>query len=36
MPLFVRGAFELWFGADLPESSRDSEGCLFQSVRGPR
>jgi uncharacterized protein YndB with AHSA1/START domain len=26
------GAFELWFGVDLPEGSRGSEGCLFHSV----
>ncbi len=27
------GAFELWFGVDLPEGSRGSEGCKFHSVR---
>jgi len=27
------GAFELWFGPDLPEGSRGSEGCRFHSVR---
>jgi len=26
------GAFELWFGLDLPEGSRGSEGCMFHSV----
>jgi uncharacterized protein YndB with AHSA1/START domain len=26
------GAFELWFGVNLPEGSRGSEGCLFHSV----
>jgi uncharacterized protein YndB with AHSA1/START domain len=26
------GAFELWFGVDMPEGSRGSEGCLFHSV----
>lgn len=26
------GAFELWFGVDLPEGTRGSEGCLFHSV----
>ena len=26
------GAFELWFGVDLPEGSRGSEGCRFHSV----
>lgn len=27
------GAFELWFGVDLPEGSRGSEGCRVHSVR---
>jgi uncharacterized protein YndB with AHSA1/START domain len=27
------GAFELWFGVDLPEGTRGSEGCKFHSVR---
>jgi len=27
------GAFELWFGVDLPEGSRGSEGCKVHSVR---
>ncbi len=26
------GAFELWFGIDLPEGSRGTEGCLVHSV----
>ncbi len=27
------GAFELWFGVDLPEGSRGSEGCRVHSLR---
>ncbi len=27
------GAFELWFGVDLPEGTRGSEGCKFHSVK---
>ena len=27
------GAFELWFGIDLPEGSRGSEGCKVHSVK---
>ena len=27
------GAFELWFGVDLPEGSRGSEGCKVHSVK---
>ena len=27
------GAFELWFGVDLPEGTRGSEGCKVHSVR---
>jgi len=27
------GAFELWFGVELPEGSRGSEGCKVHSVR---
>ncbi len=27
------GAFELWFGVDLPEGTRGSEGCLVHSVK---
>jgi len=27
------GAFELWFGVDMPEGSRGSEGCKVHSVR---
>lgn len=27
------GAFELWFGLDLPEGSRGSEGCKVHSVK---
>jgi uncharacterized protein YndB with AHSA1/START domain len=27
------GAFELWFGVDLPEGSRGSENCKFHSVK---
>jgi uncharacterized protein YndB with AHSA1/START domain len=26
------GALELWFGLDMPEGSRGTEGCLFHSV----
>ena len=26
------GAFELWFGVNLPEGSRGTEGCLVHSV----
>lgn len=26
------GAFELWFGVNLPEGTRGSEGCLVHSV----
>lgn len=26
------GALELWFGVDMPEGSRGTEGCLFHSV----
>ena len=27
------GAFELWFGVDLPEGTRGSEGCKVHSVK---
>lgn len=27
------GAFELWFGVELPEGSRGSEGCKVHSVK---
>jgi len=27
------GAFELWFGVDMPEGSRGSEGCKVHSVK---
>ena len=27
------GAFELWFGVNMPEGSRGSEGCKVHSVR---
>jgi len=27
------GAFELWFGVNLPEGTRDSEGCKVHSVK---
>jgi uncharacterized protein YndB with AHSA1/START domain len=27
------GAFELWFGVNMPEGSRGSEGCLVHSVK---
>jgi uncharacterized protein YndB with AHSA1/START domain len=28
----VGGAFELWFGVNLPEGSRGTEGCLVHSI----
>lgn len=30
---FPGGAFELWFGVNLPEGSRGSEGCRVHSVK---
>lgn len=30
---WVGGAFELWFGVDLPEGSRGSENCKVHSVK---
>ena len=30
---WVGGAFELWFGVDMPEGSRGSEGCKVHSVK---